>query len=87
LTTHDLLEQFEQLNLTMNLKQIVWGVFITSAILIFVSVSARKPKAKSKFSRKKIGGRGVKTIRVVEINGLCTHHETIFTDSDEIYNP
>jgi len=63
LTTLELLEQFEQLNLTMNLKQIVWSVLITSLILIFVSVLARKPKAKSKVSSKKIGGRGVKTMR------------------------
>jgi len=71
----------------MKFKQIVWGVYFTSLILIFVSASAKKTKAKPRFSRKKIAGRVVKTIRVVDINDLCTHHETMFTGTDEVYNP
>jgi len=73
----------------MKLRQIVWGVLLISQILIFVSASAKRTrKAKTKFSRRKIGGRGVKTIRVVDINSLCEHHETMFTESgDEVYNP
>jgi len=86
----EVLEQCHRLNLkTMNFKQILWGAVSIFLITIFVGTSSKKPNTKSKFSRKKLSGRGgPKTVRVAPIGELCTLHETIFTsDSDEIRNP
>jgi len=85
----EVLVQCHRLNLTtMNFKQILWGAVLIFLIMICVGALAKKPNTKSKFSRKKLSGRGgPKTVRVVPIGELCTLHETIFTESDEIRNP